>query len=142
MMSIIARRACLLLLLATGIAAEAQEAPKSLLFTPTEADAVAKAMAEFDRMNVTGQSVEEAAAPQGTNIYVSAIVDYGEGRWTVWANGYRISPERQPPQFTVLAVKDDLAEIRVSGDKQDRILLRPYQTWLARSHSIVEGIFP
>lgn len=136
------RRAWLVLPLFLGFASAAQEQPKSLLFNAGEAEAVRRAWADFERMNLTGKPVEEGPAPQGSNIYVSGIVDFGEGHWTVWANGYRISPTRQAPLFTVLAVKDDFAEIQVPGDKPERILLRPYQTWLVRSHNVVEGIVP
>jgi len=138
----IIRPSCLSFLLLAGAAAQAQEMPKSLLFSPAESESIARALTDFERMNVTGQSVEEAAPLTVPNIYVSAIVDFGDGQWTVWANGYRISPNHQTPQFTVTSVQNDSAEIQISGEKPEKILLRPYQTWMARSHSIVEGIVP
>ena len=136
------RRAWLLPLLLLCAAAQGQDAPKSLLFNPSETAAVARALADFERMNVTGQTVEETPASHVPNVYVSAIVDFGEGRWTVWANGYRISPNHQTPLFTIVSVSGDAAEIELSGEKHERIQLRPYQTWLSRSNNIVEGIFP
>lgn len=142
MMRTVASRLLLLFPLLAAAGARAEEARKSLLFSPAEAAAIAKARADFERLNQVGPAVEEEAAPQTPNIYVSAIANYGGGRWTVWANGYRIVAGRQPASFTVLAVQDDYAVIKVSDEKQEKIVLRPSQTWLSRSHQVVEGIVP
>jgi len=117
---------------------------KSLLFSPEEAAEVSKAIADYERLETTGQKSEDIVAPPPSvpNIYVTAIADYGDGLWTVWANGYRISPNRQPPGFTVTGVSQDRAEISVPGEQPIRLSLRVAQTWRARSKDIVEGIFP
>jgi hypothetical protein len=116
---------------------------KPLLSRPESVAALNKAIADFQRMEQTGQKIEEGApAPRAPNIYVTAIADYGGGQWTVWANGYRINPNRQPPDFTVLAVNTDRAEIEVKGEQPIRVTLRSAQTWRSRSQDVVEGIFP
>jgi hypothetical protein len=76
------------------------------------------------------------------NVYVSAVVDVGDGRWTVWANGYRITPGHQPPRFNVLSVADGTVEIAVPGDDPARFRLHANQTWRSRQRDIVEGIVP
>ncbi len=119
-------------------------AAKSLLFPEADAAALAKAIADYNRMKNTGVVAEESAAPPPDvpNIYVSGLAYYGDGAWTVWANGYRIVPGRQAPDFSVVSVSEDAAEITVGGSKPARFVLHPYQTWLARSNDIVEGIVP
>ena len=136
-----------LALIVAGIPADAAPPPsaaKPLLFSPEETASLEKAVADYERLETTGQKSEEAAAPPSAtpNIFVTAIADYGEGQWTVWANGYKISPGRQPPDFSVLGVKTDQAEIMVPGEQPVRFTLHSYQTWRARSKDIVEGIFP
>jgi len=117
---------------------------KSFMFNSQEAGELAKALADFERMKSTGNAVEETAAPPPDvpNIYVSALAYYGEGQWTVWANGYRIVPGKQAPNFSVVSVNEDRAEIAVGGTKPARFMLHPYQTWRARYNDIVEGIVP
>jgi len=142
--------ACAAVLLAGFGPASAQEdvpLPRSLLFNETEATAVTRAILDFERMKVTGTaSVEEttigAPPPALPNVFVSALASYGEGRWTVWANGYRVTPGHQPPDFTVISVNDDKAEIAVGGSTPAHFMLHPYQTWRSRSNDIVEGIVP
>lgn len=117
----------------------------SLLFYEGDAHALSQAIRDFDRMRVTGAVVEEKQAeapPDVPNIFVSALAYYGEGDWTVWANGYRVTPTRQPPQFSVIAVNADKAEIAVGGSKPARFFLRPSQTWRSRTNDVVEGIVP
>jgi len=115
----------------------------SILFNDTEEIALKKAILDFERMKVTGSSVEEAVAVADVpNVYVSALANYGEGQWTVWANGYRVTPGHQPAGFTVLSVSDDQAEIAVGGGKPAHFMLHPYQTWRARTRDVVEGILP
>ena len=130
---------------AGGPAVAADVAPgKSLLFSADEAAALSKAVAEYERAETPGQKAEENAAPPPAtpNIFVTAIADYGDGQWTVWANGYKISPNRQPPDFTVVDVKADQVEIAVQGEQPTRFTLHSYQTWMSRSKDVVEGIFP
>lgn len=132
--------------MAFSMSASAQNemlAANSILFSGAEEIAVKKAILDYERMKVTGSSVEEAVAtPDIPNIFVSALAYYGEGQWTVWANGYRVTPQRQPPGFTVVEVDENKAEIAVGGAKPARFFLRPYQTWRSRTNDVVEGIIP
>ena len=140
--------ACAAVLLGSGPAAAGEDVPlpRPLLFNEGEAGAVTRAILDFERLKVTGTAapVEEpgANAPESPNVFVSALAYYGEGQWTVWANGYRVSPGRQPPAFTVISVNDERAEIAVAGSKPAHFMLRPYQTWRSRFNDIVEGIVP
>jgi hypothetical protein len=131
---------------AVAAAASAQEDKPpfdSILFSDDEAIAVKKAILDFERMKVTGSTVEEVTAvSEVPNIFVSAVADYGEGKWTVWANGYRVTPQRQPTGFTVVSVSGESAEILVGGSSPAHVTLRPYQTWRARTNDVVEGIIP
>ena len=146
----LARLTVALLLAASAARLPAAEPPlapapapgKSLLFAPADASAISKAIADFERTKTTGVVAEDVRPPDVPNIYVSALAYYGEGEWTVWANGYRIVPNRQPPDFTVISVTQDSAEISVSGSHPARFVLHPYQTWLSQSDDVVEGIFP
>ncbi len=122
---------------------------RSLMFSDAEVDAVAKALAALEKVRETGIAAEADQAPaeqpqksRVPNIYVSAILDLGDGNWTVWANGYRINARQQAPEFKVVAVKDNLAEIVVDGDQPARFRLHADQTWRSAHHDIVEGIFP
>jgi len=130
--------------LRAGAAEVAVPPSKSLLFSPEDAAAIAKAIADYERLETTGQKSEDTNVPPPSvpNIYVTGIADYGDGLWTVWANGYRISPNRQPPGFKVVGVTADRAEISVAGEQPVLLKLRVAQTWRARSKDIVEGIFP
>ena len=115
----------------------------SLLFTPAEVAALRQAFADAAKPRTQLQAeAPTAAGPALPNIYVSAVAEFGSGQWTVWANGYRIVPGRQPPDFQVLSVRDDSVEIVFPGTPPSRFVLHPHQTWLGRSDSIVEGIFP
>jgi len=115
----------------------------SILFNDADEFALKRAILDYERMRVTGSSVEEAVAtPDSPNIFVSALAYYGEGQWTVWANGYRVTPGHQAPGFTVVAVSEETAEIAVGGGKPAHFALRPYQTWRSRTNDVVEGIFP
>jgi len=127
----------------------------SLMFSPADVAAIEKAQATALQPVGTataepvGEQAPEAESeappppkPTVPNVYVSAIVDLGDGQWTVWANGYRITPGRQPPGFTVLAVADDAVDIAVTGEQPARFRLHPFQTWRSRQGDIVEGIHP
>ena len=114
--------------------------------------AIEKAMADYQRQLQAPTMVQqlpdraEPAARQPVtrqpNVYVSAILDFQDGRWTVWANGYRITAQAQAPDFTVVRVKENAADIVVPGADGAKFRLYPYQTWVASHHDIVEGIFP
>ena len=136
---------CLLFVLASAGGARSQEsapARSSLLFSTGEVAEIQRALSEVGKTVTPVQAEADAAAPI-PNVYVSAVAQYGRGRWTVWANGYRIAPGRQAPEFTVLAVlDDDRVVISVPGDRPARFTLQPHQTWLAASDSVVEGIVP
>ncbi len=84
----------------------------------------------------------EAARPRRPNVYVQAVLDFGGGSWTVWANGIRITQNQQSPLFRVVGVRGDVVDIVVPGDGGGRFQLRPYQTWRSRQQDIVEGIVP
>ncbi len=122
----------------------AEEAPTrtSLLFTPAESAAIGKALSEVGRPQLAAPTSTEPNRPVIPNIYLSAIAEFGPGHWTVWANGYRIAPGHQPPGFEIVAVHDDRVDIAVASDPPARFSLQPHQTWLSRSNSVVEGIFP
>lgn len=133
--------------------ARAEEAPvvrkPSLIFTEQEVIAIEKAVNAFDKaQGVIGTPDNEASGSGGTeelpavtqpNVSVSAVMDFGNGDWTVWANGYRIRPGHQAPGFTVVAVKDDLVDIVIPGDQEARVRLKSNQTWRARHRDVVEG---
>ena len=115
----------------------------SLLFTAGEVAALQKALSDATRPASQLKTENSAAsAPSIPNVYVSAVAQFGPNQWTVWANGYRIVPGRQPQEFQVLSVRDDNVEIAVPGDRPARFVLKPHQTWLGQSDSIVEGIVP
>jgi hypothetical protein len=121
---------------------------RSLLLDGPEVAAIRKALAvaaATAAAAASGQAGEvQIVVPKEPpfNIYVSAILDPGDGRWTVWANGYRIDPKHQPTGFRVLAVHDNAVEIVAEGDEPIRLQLRPFQTWRAHQRDIVEGIVP
>ena len=134
------------LLLGAAMAQAEDKAPlKSLLFDPAEVATLTKAIADYERSKIAGAPViedKEAPPPSVPNIYLSGMAYFGQGQWTVWANGYRIAPNRQAPNFTVVAVNDSEVEIAVGGSDPARFKLRPYQTWRSRSRDVVEGIVP
>ena len=135
------------------VAGRAEEAPvtrkPSLIFTEQEVIAIEKAVNAFDKaQGVVGIPDNESSGGGGTeelpavtqpNVSVSGVMDFGNGDWTVWANGYRIRPGHQAPGFTVVAVKDDVVDIVVPGDQEARIRLKSNQTWRARHRDVVEG---
>jgi hypothetical protein len=117
----------------------------SLMFSEADVGAVEKSLAAFASGTPeveAGKPEPETVKPRMPNIYVSAIIDLKGGDWIVWANGYRISPRQQAPNFQVVAVRDDAAEIVVAGDQPARFRLHPAQTWRSAHHDVVEGIFP
>ena len=123
----------------------AAEAPMraSLLFTPAEIAALTKALSDVGRPQlVLSGSAAESGKPVIPNVYLSAVAEFSPGHWTVWANGYRIVPGHEAPGFKIVAVQDDRVEIAVDSDPPAHFSLQPHQTWLARSNSVVEGIFP
>ena len=140
--------------------AAAQEAPPvarkpSLLFTDAEMIAVEKGLAAFDRLSGNASSAaadsettpgaagpEELPVSTQSNVTVSAVMDFGNGDWTVWANGYRIRPGHQAPGFTVVAVRHDVVDILVPGEQEAHLRLKANQTWRARHRDIVEGLAP
>ena len=115
----------------------------SLLFTPAEMAALTKALSDVGRPQlVPSASAAEPDKPVIPNIYLSAVAEFSPGQWVVWANGYRIVPGREAPDFKIVSVHDDQVEIAVDSDPPARFSLQPHQTWLSRSNSVVEGIFP
>ena len=109
----------------------------SLLFSPAEVVAIRRAL------NHTATAADEQASVVVTtvpNIHVSAIADLGDGHWTVWANGWRITPGHQPPGFQVVSVHDDEVDLIVDDGPGVRVRLHPSQTWRAAYHDVVEGI--
>ncbi len=125
-------------------AAPMNSSERSLLFGSDDVASVRRAIAVFTGATVSGtdQGSDTAVVKVvQSNIFVSALVDFG-GHWTVWANGYRIEPGHQPPGFRVLSVKEDKVEIATDGEQPARFQLRPYQTWRAMQHDVVEGIVP
>ena len=135
-------------------AVAAEEAPAgrkpSLIFTDSEMSAVEKALAAYDKISgvsganesETSGAPDEIPATNQPNVTVSAVMDLGDGNWTVWANGYRIRPGHQAPGFTVVGVKNDMVDIVVPGEQEARLRLKPNQTWRARHHDVVEGLAP
>ncbi|HIJ63640.1 MAG TPA: hypothetical protein HPQ04_13175 [Rhodospirillaceae bacterium] len=137
--------------------ADAEEAPPvarkpSLLFTEGEVGAIEKGQTIFDRLNGNPSAADsEAPSAAGTeetplstqpNVTVSAVMDFGNGDWTVWANGYRIRPGHQAPGFTVIAVRHDVVDILVPGEQEAHLRLKANQTWRSRHRDIVEGLAP
>jgi hypothetical protein len=125
----------------------------SLMFTPEEVQAIDKAIA--DHLHPPAEMVEaksQAAAadaalaelrkPHQPNIYVSAVVDFGGGDWTVWANGLKVTPDRQSPLFQVVAVNGDTVDIVPRAQPGTHVRLQPNQTWRSRQGDVVEGIVP
>jgi hypothetical protein len=142
-------RLLVLALLVLSMPAVAQETPaqakRSLMFTAPEMAKILGAINDVNKPRSAAQAPAvpgQPAKPALPNIYVSAVADYGSGRWTVWANGLRIAPGRKAPGFRIVAVRDDRVEILVDGDPPERVVLRPHQTWLSASDDIVEGIIP
>jgi len=147
---------CLMAALCAAGAGEAQTGPgaapahsaekRTLMYTAEELAQITAAINEANRPKtmavVQAATTEDNAPPPIPNIYVSAVADFGDGHWTVWANGYRIGPGRQAPGFQVVAVQDDQVDIVVQADPPAHIVLRPHQTWMAQSNGVVEGIFP
>lgn len=136
-------------LLALAMPAAAQETPaparRSLMFTAQDMAKIVGAINDGSKPRSAIQAPVAPGQPAKAvlpNIYVSAVADYGSGRWTVWANGLRIAPGREAPGFKIVAVRDDRVEIMVDGDPPERVVLRPHQTWLSASDDIVEGIIP
>lgn len=132
----------------------AEEAPAgrkpSLIFSDIEMSAVEKALSAYDK--ISGNSgPSESETPGGPdempptsqpNVTVSAVMDFGDGNWTVWANGYRIRPGHQAPGFTVVGVKNDVVDIVVPGEQETRLRLKANQTWRARHRDVIEGLAP
>lgn len=135
-------------------AAKSPKPPYPLLFLwPEESAAIDQAISERDHPPATevrakAQAQEEAAAaaynsgPHLPNVYVSAILDFGDGDWTVWANGLRVTPAQQSPLFHIVAVRGNAVDIVVPGAEGGRFVLQPFQTWRSRQKDVVEGIFP
>jgi len=125
----------------------------SLMFTPDEVQAINKAIADHlhppaEMVEAKAQAVAaeaavaEARKPRVPNIYVSAVVDFGGGDWTVWANGLKVTPDRQPPLFRVVAVDGNTVDIVPRSAPGTHVHLHPYQTWRSRQGDVVEGIIP
>ena len=130
--------------------APAASAPvSSIMLWPADLAAIQKAIndhehppaAEIEALAHAAAAVE-SLRPRKPNIYVSAVLDFGDGHWTVWANGLRITPNRQSPLFRIVGVHGDAVDIFVPGEGGGRFVLRPYQTWLSRRQDVVEGIVP
>ena len=138
-------------------AAEAPKPPKppypSLFLWPDEVAAINHAIEDRDHPpagEIAAKAHEEAqkaaatdaSKPHLPNVYVSAILDFGDGNWTVWANGLRVTPNSQSPLFHIVAVRGNSVDIMVPGDGGGRFVLQPYQTWRSRQKDVVEGIYP
>lgn len=127
----------------SGDASVPTEMGRSLLFSPDEVVAVRNAIAALTGASTPDvNNVPVEAKHALPNIYLSALVDFGDDQWTVWANGYRISPQHPAPGFRIVSVKENKVEIVTEGEQPVRFELHPYQTWRAAQHDIVEGIFP
>lgn len=133
--------------------AENAKPPFSVMFSAEDMKAINQAFGDHARPSAREASpqaqaaqvlsaVVEAKRSRGPNIYVSAVLDFGGGNWTVWANGLRVTPDQQPPLFRVLSVHGDTVEIAVAGESETRIVLQPYQTWRSSQRDVVEGIVP
>jgi hypothetical protein len=122
---------------------------------PDDAKAIEKAIWDHDHPPAvttaakggSGQTAGGGAAaqegkPRRPNVYVSAILDMGGGNWTVWANGLRVTPDKQSPLFHVVAVHGDSVDIVVPGEGGGSFRLQPYQTWRSHEQDVVEGIVP
>jgi len=138
---------------ATNATAPAVAPVASLMFTPQEVQAIDKAFADHlhppaeqvaAQVNAAAlqQAQIEAARPRVPNIYVSAVLDFGGGEWTVWANGLKLTPTHQSPLFHVVSVSGNTVEIVPIAQPSTHIRLQPYQTWRARQGDVVEGIIP
>lgn len=123
---------------------ESGDGGRSLLFNAEEVASIRRALTNQSEGGPATETGKALIGERGgeTNIFVSALVDLGNGQWTVWANGYRISPDHQAPGFRVVSVKQNDVEIVTQGSDPVRFHLRPFQTWRAARHDIVEGIVP
>ncbi len=126
----------------------------SVMFSDSEFFAIKKAIADHDHPIVkqheeiaaqaTAEKEEsiEAARRKVPNVYLSAVMDFGGGDWTVWANGLRVTPDHQPALFQVVGVRGNAVDFVVPGDGGDKFELQPYQTWRSQQRDVVEGIYP
>lgn len=148
-----ARSAILALLLAAALPAQAQTPaaeeldletlPATLLLSPEEMVAVEAAIAAgpLARIPRDQEDVDPDRFRLRQNLYVSAIVYAGPGKWTVWVNGTPISPGTQPGLFEVIDVGPTHVQIAVPwGAEGTRdVVLRSHQTFVPRHGHVLEG---
>ena len=73
---------------------------------------------------------------RGTGHYLGALLYYGEGRWTLWLDGMKITPQTAPASPKILAVTPESVTLQVDGRT---VTLRPHQRYDQSSQSIEEG---
>lgn len=73
---------------------------------------------------------------RGAGLYLGALLYYGEGRWTLWLDGVKITPQTAPASPRILAVTPESVTLRVDDQT---VTLRPHQRYDQASQSIEEG---
>lgn len=143
------RAALIALLLGAAFPAAADPAPNggSLLFSPEQRAAILDALAARAIWEEAGGTpppidppVPAAAAPR--SVHLAGLLYAGPGRWTLWLNGRRVTPQDRPAELIGLTVGPsavDLVWLDRDSGREVPMRLRPDQTYLLDGDRVVSG---
>ncbi len=113
-------------------------APETIMFSVDE-------LTEIRSRVSVGDSGDQGAVPGGgiesATLYLSTIMYYGPGDWTIWVNGVPISPGQDFQSFQIGQISPRYVELMVplSAMGMRPVRLSPNQTFVVKTGAVVEG---
>ena len=76
-------------------------------------------------------------------VYLTAIVYFDAGAWSIWLNGARVTPDQPLAHVDVVSVSREAVDLalHVASDRPPvAVRLRPNQTFVASTGRVTEGV--
>lgn len=122
--------------------------PASLFFTPLEIDIIRNATQGVVSVlppepDEKGEGVEGVPViPERRLIRLSGLVYQNPQKWTVWINGYRVTPDNLLPEIQGIRVEEKKVYLLWTDERKNQIIsitLHPHQTYDIDSGILLPG---
>ncbi|MGE3474405.1 MAG: hypothetical protein AB7H70_01225 [Rhodospirillaceae bacterium] len=118
-----------------------KQAPETLMFNIDELTEIRNRMVAGSSANAERNGGRGHDPIEDATLYLSTILYYGPGEWTIWINGVAIGPQQELKSFEVTEISPDHVDLLVplSAQGMRPVRLSPNQTFVTKSGAVVEG---